>query len=154
MPIGDVDNVSVEEQIRRAMQEGKFDNLPGKGKPLPVDDNPFEDPEWRMAHHVLRSSGYTLPWIELRNEIEAEHNTALADLSRSWSWRLQALQAGSPGPVEAEWSRATARFKERIEALNHKIFAYNLQVPSPRFALLKRDPDKEIERLCAPKLAE
>jgi DnaJ family protein C protein 28 len=147
--------MSVEEQIRRAMQEGKFDNLPGKGKPLPVDENPYEDPEWRMAYHVLRSSGYSLPWIELRNEIEAEEKAAASDLSRTWNWRLQALHSGlPPGPIETEWLRAVSRFKERIEGVNRKIFAYNLQVPSPRFALLKRDPDKEIERLCAPKPAE
>jgi hypothetical protein len=147
--------MSVEEQIRRAMQEGKFDNLPGQGKPLHVDENPFEDPEWRMAYHMLRSSGYTLPWIELRNEIEAEGNVASAELLRTWNWRLEALQRSSPpAQIEAEWLLAAARFRERIEVLNRKIFAYNLQVPSPRFALLKRDPDKEIERLCAPRPAE
>jgi DnaJ family protein C protein 28 len=147
--------MSVEEQIRRAMQEGKFDNLPGKGKPLPVEENPFEDPEWRMAYHMLRSSGYTLPWIELRNEIEAEAKAAAQDLARAWNWRQEALQRSAPpGSVEAEWLRAVARFKARIESVNGQIFTYNLQIPSPRFALLKRDPDQEIERLCAPKTVE
>lgn len=147
--------MSVEEQIRRAMQEGKFDNLPGKGKPLPVEENPFEDPEWRMAYHMLRSSGYTLPWIELRNEIEAEAKAAAEDLARTWNWRQGALQRSAPpGPVETEWLRAVARFKARIESVNRQIFTYNLQIPSPRFALLKRDPDQEIERLCAPKTVE
>ena len=27
---------SIDEQIRKAMEEGQFDNLPGKGKPLPL----------------------------------------------------------------------------------------------------------------------
>ena len=55
-----------EDQIRRAMEEGKFDDLPGEGKPLRLENDPFEDPEWRMAHHVLRNGGFTLPWIEAK----------------------------------------------------------------------------------------
>jgi len=57
---------NAEEQIRRAIEEGKFDNLPGKGKPLNLEQNPFEDPEWRLANHVLITSGFSLPWIEKR----------------------------------------------------------------------------------------
>ena len=45
-------DLSIEEIIRRAIQEGKFDDLPGKGEPLQLDDNPHEDPEWRAAHHI------------------------------------------------------------------------------------------------------
>ncbi len=143
--------MSVEEHIRRAMQEGKFDNLPGQGKPLHLDENPYEDPEWRLAHHMLRSSGYTLPWIELRGEIEAEEAAAAADLVRTWIWRQQAGQGGVDLlQVEVEWRRALAIFHERVEALNRKIFTYNLQVPSPQFALLKRNPEKMIQQLCTP----
>ncbi|MEA3440806.1 MAG: DUF1992 domain-containing protein [Chloroflexota bacterium] len=54
----------IEEHIRRAMEEGKFDDLPGKGKPLRLDHNPHEDPQWRTAYRMLRNSGFTLPWIE------------------------------------------------------------------------------------------
>jgi hypothetical protein len=86
----------VEEQICRAMEEGQFDNLPGKGKPLHLEDNPFEDPEWRLAHHVLRSSGFTLPWIEARRELEAAILEARTALRRSWAWRQAALAGGQP----------------------------------------------------------
>jgi hypothetical protein len=61
-----------DEQIRRAMQEGQFEDLPGQGRPLQLDEDPFEDPDWRLAHHMLRSAGYSLPWIETRREIEAD----------------------------------------------------------------------------------
>ena len=44
--------MNIEEQIRRAIQEGKFDDLPGKGKPLKLDENPFEESEWRMANKI------------------------------------------------------------------------------------------------------
>ena len=75
---------NVEEHIRRAMQEGKFDDLPGKGKPLHWEENPNQDPEMRLAYHLLRSSGYTLPWIETLREIDRDIEAARGDLRRGW----------------------------------------------------------------------
>ncbi|MGZ3629064.1 MAG: DnaJ family domain-containing protein, partial [Ktedonobacteraceae bacterium] len=31
----------IEEQIHQAQSRGEFDNLPGSGKPLNLDENPF-----------------------------------------------------------------------------------------------------------------
>ena len=67
---------SLDEQIRRAMKDGTFDDLPGKGKPLSLEGNPHEDPAWRLAYRMLRSGGHTLPWIEKREEIEADFEDA------------------------------------------------------------------------------
>ena len=78
---------SVEEIIRRAIQEGKFDDLPGKGKPLQLDQTPHEDPEWRAAHYILKTGGFSLPWIESLNEIESNLLNARSDLSQAWMWR-------------------------------------------------------------------
>ncbi len=36
----------IDEIIRQAMREGAFDNLPGKGKPLELIENPYLDREW------------------------------------------------------------------------------------------------------------
>ena len=57
---------NLDEQIRQAIARGDFDNLPGKGKPLDLSENPHEDPGWRMAYRILKENGYTLPWIETR----------------------------------------------------------------------------------------
>jgi hypothetical protein len=74
---------SIDEQIRQAMEEGKFDDLPGKGRPLRLDENPFEDPEWRMAYQVLHNSGYSLPWLESRRELLKDLEAAQAALGAS-----------------------------------------------------------------------
>ena len=37
----------IEEQLRKAREEGKFDHLRGHGQPLRLDENPFEDPTWQ-----------------------------------------------------------------------------------------------------------
>ena len=40
----------VDQKIREAMEQGEFDDLPGKGEPIDTSENPFEDPEMRLAH--------------------------------------------------------------------------------------------------------
>ena len=75
---------SADEIIRRAMQDGAFDNLPGKGKPLKLDENPHEPEEWRTAYRMLRSNGYSLPWLELRKEIEEAVDRARSDARSAW----------------------------------------------------------------------
>jgi DnaJ family protein C protein 28 len=141
--------LSIEDHIQKAMQEGKFNDLPGKGQPLRLDEDPHEDPDWRLAYHVLRGSGYTLPWIAARQEIEAEITTARQALQTAWSWRQEALR-GSPPPqpyeqVEAVWQHAVATFGEKVERINKLIFDYNLQAPLERFQLLKLSIEQEID---------
>jgi DnaJ family protein C protein 28 len=134
----------IEEHIRRAMEEGKFDDLPGKGKPLRLDQDPHEDPEWRTAYRILRNSGFTLPWIEARREIEVALDDARGNLARAWEWRLRSLNEGSPlRSVEAEWGRAEQAFREQVDAVNEKILSYNLQVPSNRLQLIVLDAGRE-----------
>ena len=140
-----------EDQIRRAMEEGQFDNLPGKGKPLRLDDNPFEDPEWRLAHHVLRSSGFTLPWIEARRELEAAIQSARQALRRSWAWRQAALAEGQPPQlVGSEWERSVEAFRRQVDQINRDILTYNLEAPSMGLHLPKLNVEGEIELTITP----
>jgi hypothetical protein len=68
---------SVEEQIQRAMAEGQFDNLPGRGKPLDLEAY-FSAPEHlRMAYSVLKSGDFVPEEVLLFREID-ELKTRLA----------------------------------------------------------------------------
>jgi hypothetical protein len=51
-----------ERKIREAMQEGAFDRLEGKGEPLDLSENPYEDPSLRMAHRLLKNNGFAPAW--------------------------------------------------------------------------------------------
>ena len=141
-------NLSIEEIIRRAMEEGKFEDLPGKGKPLNLDENPHEDPDWRIAHRVLLNAGYSLPWIETLREIEADLETARASLARAWAWQtsMQA-QSNRPDWAEAEWVRTHRTFREQVGEINKRIRSNNLAVPSTRFQRRLIDPDEEIRAI-------
>jgi DnaJ homolog subfamily C member 28 len=136
---------NTDDQIRRAMEEGQFEDLPGKGRPLNLDEDPFEDPDWRLAHHMLRSSGYSLPWIEKRREIEAGLEEARRDLALAWE-RHQANQ-NHPGPAALRWEKAKTAFRDAIAEANKRIFNYNLEAPSMQLQMMPVDVEKEIRRV-------
>ena len=59
----------VEQRIAQAIAEGAFDDLPGAGKPLDLDDDRMVPEDLRVAYRVLRNAGYIPPEIEERREI-------------------------------------------------------------------------------------
>jgi hypothetical protein len=65
----DVVALLAESKIRAAMAEGKFDNLPGRGRPLPDDGLARVPPELRMGFRLLRNAGCLPPELEARKEV-------------------------------------------------------------------------------------
>jgi hypothetical protein len=58
-----------EERIRRAMEEGEFENLANRGKPLHLEDDAFVPEDLRAAYRVLKNAGCIPPELDLRREI-------------------------------------------------------------------------------------
>jgi len=146
---------NIEEHIRRAMEQGEFDDLPGKGRPLNLDENPLEDPDWRLAHHMLRSEGFTLPWIETYREIKKEMDGSRQSLVCTWAWR-QAAQSDKEASeeIESEWQLALERFRQQIQSLNERISSYNMGVPAVVFQKPLLNADREITRLTSQTLSD
>jgi hypothetical protein len=59
----------VEEKIIEAQRAGTFDNLPGKGKPLELEDLSWVPEELRVAYHILKNAHVLPPEVELLKEI-------------------------------------------------------------------------------------
>jgi len=138
----------IDEIIQQAMQEGAFENLPGKGKPLNLEDNPYLDREWQLAYHLLKQNGFAPDFIEQRQQMELELATARQSLARAWGWRRQALVEGKPADwVEAEWGRAKNEFEKRINEINNQIRKYNLQIPTQSLYKMPIKFDAEIKTL-------
>lgn len=57
-----------ERHINEAQKKGVFDNLPGSGEPLHLDDNSFVPEELRAVYHVLKNAGYLPPELMDRKE--------------------------------------------------------------------------------------
>lgn len=138
---------NIDEQIRQAMERGDFDNLPGKGKPLDLSENPHEDPGWRTAYRMLKESGYTLPWIETRRNIELDFERAAKSLHQSWDLRKTAAGRRGLMHAEREWQQALQKFREEVDKLNKRIRDYNLEVPLDQFQRRQINADIEIDKI-------
>lgn len=70
----------VEARINDAQARGEFDNLPGAGQPLSLQDDALVPQELRAAHRLLKNAGYLPPTLQLRHEIaEVEQLLQLAE---------------------------------------------------------------------------
>jgi hypothetical protein len=62
-------NRIAENRIREAMEQGEFDNLPGAGQPLSLEEYFNTPEELRMAYSVLKNANCRPLEVELLNEI-------------------------------------------------------------------------------------
>jgi hypothetical protein len=108
---------AVERQIREAQERGDFDDLPGRGQPLPHE--PWEG-EWALAFHVLRQAGETLPWIALGNEIEQRQE------------RLARLRADAASLRPSQRAQARQRYLAEAAELDQLLGEFNMLVPTRR----------------------
>jgi hypothetical protein len=59
----------IESRIKKAQDEGAFENLPGSGQPLHLEDDLYIPEDLRMAHKVLKNADCLPPEVQLRKEI-------------------------------------------------------------------------------------
>ncbi len=76
-----------EQKIQEAIARGEFDNLPGAGKPIELEDPRLMRREDRVALHLLKRSGYLPPVLMVRKELELR----LQNAERQMDIRLQRL---------------------------------------------------------------
>lgn len=105
---------AVDKQIREAEERGEFDNLPGRGRPLHLED---WDADWGIAYHVLKQAGETLPWIALGRDIEAAQA------------RLRGMLSQVPRIPPHERARARERYLREAAAVDKMLEEYAFIVP-------------------------
>ncbi|SHE32009.1 protein of unknown function [Desulfacinum infernum DSM 9756] len=59
-----------EQKIQEAMARGEFDNLPGKGQPLHLEDDSHLPPDLRIAYKILKNADCLPPELQLRKDIQ------------------------------------------------------------------------------------
>lgn len=59
----------VEERILAAQKQGRFESLPGEGKPLEIQEDGHIPEDLRMAFKILKNADCLPPEIELKKEI-------------------------------------------------------------------------------------
>jgi len=70
-----------ERKIEEAIARGEFDDLPGAGQPLDLDDDPLVPEDLRVAYRILKNAGYVPPEVQALNQLaELERYLARDDL--------------------------------------------------------------------------
>jgi len=85
-----------EQRIIEAQRDGAFDNLPGKGKPLELEDLSWVPEDLRIGYHVLKNAHVLPPEVELLKDIHSledllkhvEDESERRSLAKSIQWKM------------------------------------------------------------------
>jgi DnaJ homolog subfamily C member 28 len=111
----------IEQRIQQAQEDGLFDNLPGAGKPLNLDDDGLVPAEDRAGYRLLKANGFAPPWVEARREIAEERaglDTWLAQANRRW-----------PGLDAAGRVAMRITYRRKLDEIQRLILTFNLKTP-------------------------
>jgi Domain of unknown function (DUF1992) len=85
-----------EERIKEAQRAGEFDNLPGKGKPLQLEDLSWVPDDLRIGYLILKNAHVLPPEVELLKDVHIledllkhiEEGGERKALAKSIQWKL------------------------------------------------------------------
>jgi hypothetical protein len=144
-----------ERKIQEGIEEGKFDNLPGMGKPLELNDGDSLPLDVRMANKVLKNAGVLPEWIQVQHEITSEREemaryrerVAAENVKRRARLEQQKLPADHAAVRQfAEWHvRCRDNYLRRLKHFNTSVLKYSILAPSTAapFRSLKIDTEME-----------
>ena len=139
----------IEDMIQEGQERGAFDNLPGKGKPLNLQRNPFEG-ERELANALLKENKVLPAWLMQRNAISLDIEALRLDIRRRWARFDQVYQTtvdnGRLHALRRGWSELCDHWLAEITRLNKAIDTYNLGRPSENLELFKLRLDDELRR--------
>ncbi|XP_021770514.1 uncharacterized protein LOC110734683 isoform X1 [Chenopodium quinoa] len=107
----DIVNI-VEKRIWQSMEEGHFEKLPGKGKPLDLSTNPHAAPDEDTLYRVLSKNGCAPEWVELNKQIRSDAAEWRSALKKAWAYKVN-------GNV-AKWTECSETLKAGMSAINNK----------------------------------
>lgn len=142
-----------ERLIEEAIEEGKFDNLPGRGQPF--DPEVFETP---VHIRLLKNAGVTPDWMQIEQEIDRNR----AECARMWALLLtqyprrreRAEHPTRPGldPAVARQNfnrwllQARKEYLRTLKQVNLDILRRNLTGPTTRRVLIPYRIEEETAR--------
>jgi hypothetical protein len=124
----------IERQIREAMADGQFDDLPHQGERLPLDDDALAG-ESALAHRMLKNAGVAPAWIEADKQVRA----LLDERDR--------LLERAPGLSQLGRRRGRDELRRVVDAANRAIMRVNIEAPTDRQQRLLLDIEVEMARL-------
>ncbi|MGQ9486309.1 MAG: DnaJ family domain-containing protein [Armatimonadota bacterium] len=138
--------IIAERKITEAMEEGKFDNLPGKGEPLQIDPQWLVPPHLRLAATILHNAEVLPEWAQTDREIVMARE-AIGILRR----RVQAeYPLRCEKPQFPEWYANILQTLLRLmRRVNDLILQYNISSPVNLHVHAPFAVEREIQMLLA-----
>lgn len=138
----------VSRRIEEAMRRGDFDNLRGRGKPLPAEEDGLVPEDQRMAFKLLRNNELTPDWIAERREVQAAiarwregFRTVVGQAQAAWA---SAQDDARREAVTLRWQSWLVRWEDEIVELNRRITILNLKQPVTHLEIFKVLLDEEL----------
>ncbi|CAI0407558.1 unnamed protein product [Linum tenue] len=155
----DIINV-VEQRIWHSMEEGQFENLPGKGKPLNLETNPHADPAEDTLYRILSKNGCAPEWVELNKEIRSQISEWRSGLKKAWASKCSGVEVSAALKAQLRGINDKVSFclihilaaRDRVLFIEFglwfwlQVFRYNLIVPFGR-QMFGLKWEKELDRL-------
>jgi hypothetical protein len=118
--------------IREAQEAGDFDDLPGRGRRLEIDDDPREG-ELGLAFHILRTNAAVPPWIAADREARRCADAVERIIADAEAFgRTRAVTPAARARFGARLDRAITAHTSAVETLN---------VLAPSLTLQRSRPD-------------
>lgn len=137
--------------MAKAIERGEFDNLEGTGKPLNLEDNPFEPAELHMVHKILKNNGFAPYWIELGKEINALRTKFNKDVDYfkryTQTFFKEKQNIAAIQQYELKKNHFYTQSREQLVEISNKIFDYNLRCPVSQLGRNNFDVDNEMSKL-------
>jgi DnaJ homolog subfamily C member 28 len=137
----------IEELIQEGMDNGLFDNLRGKGKPLNLNKNVYAA-DLELAHELLKENDLPPVWILQRNEILAKVAKLREEIGRQWAWHEREFNVATAekSRLTIRWDDYCLKWNSEIAELNKAIDAFNLKRPFDNIEIFKLNLESELKR--------
>ncbi len=121
-------NEFAREQIEEAVKSGKWKDLPGKGQPLDLREDPNVPPHLRLGHKILKDADMVPEWVSASQELRGLHDQTLRQ--REQLWREGRSHALSKASVYEAWRKQTRHKWERaLHAFNRVASSFEWKAP-------------------------
>jgi DnaJ family protein C protein 28 len=108
---------AIDKMLRDAQQSSEWQNLPGEGRPLNLDDNPYAPADQKLAYKILKDNDMSPAWIMDGKELEATREKIMKRIGR----------AKAAGITSSSYVSDSLR--DAVKDFNTKVMNYNLKVP-------------------------
>lgn len=144
----------IDDLIQEGREDGVFDNLPGKGKPLKLNKNIYAA-DSELAHSLMKHNDLTPAWIMNRNHILEKLDALRAHMRRTWQRHEREFRliedACHRDSLTISWDNVCQKWQGEIDKLNKEINDFNLKRPIDRMELIKLNLESELKRVNAPR---